>query len=106
MASEQLSAERELVNRKNGAKKTHRISVGGGKLPDLDSNQDKQNQNLSYYPYTIRQSLNATLGLCSGCKNTIAKELFQILLKGRTLKGGYLKIRGKNLILETQMIFP
>jgi hypothetical protein len=25
--------------------------------------------------------LNATLGLCSGCKNTIAKELFQILLE-------------------------
>ncbi len=22
-------------------------------LPDLDSNQDKQNQNLSYYHYTI-----------------------------------------------------
>lgn len=26
-------------------------------LPDLDSNQDKQNQNLSYYHYTIGQSL-------------------------------------------------
>ena len=25
-------------------------------LPDLDSNQDKQNQNLSYYHYTIGQS--------------------------------------------------
>lgn len=25
-------------------------------LPDLDSNQDIQNQNLLYYPYTIRQS--------------------------------------------------
>jgi hypothetical protein len=25
------------------------------KLPDLDSNQDKQNQNLSYYHYTIGQ---------------------------------------------------
>ena len=25
------------------------------KLPDLDSNQDIQIQNLSYYPYTIRQ---------------------------------------------------
>lgn|GEM_PF-4600170 len=24
-------------------------------LPDLDSNQDKQNQNLSYYHYTIGQ---------------------------------------------------
>jgi hypothetical protein len=28
-----------------------------GKLPDLDSNQDKQNQNLSYYHYTIGQSV-------------------------------------------------
>lgn len=28
------------------------------KLPDLDSNQDKQNQNLSYYHYTIGQSVN------------------------------------------------
>lgn len=26
-------------------------------LPDLDSNQDKQNQNLRYYRYTIGQSL-------------------------------------------------
>ena len=25
-------------------------------LPDLDSNQDKQNQNLSYYHYTIGQN--------------------------------------------------
>ena len=25
-------------------------------LPDLDSNQDKQNQNLSYYHYTIGQT--------------------------------------------------
>ena len=25
-------------------------------LPDLDSNQDKQNQNLLYYRYTIGQS--------------------------------------------------
>ena len=25
-------------------------------LPDLDSNQDKQNQNLLYYHYTIGQS--------------------------------------------------
>ena len=24
-------------------------------LPDLDSNQDKQSQSLSYYRYTIRQ---------------------------------------------------
>ena len=27
----------------------------GGLLPDLDSNQDKQSQSLSYYRYTIRQ---------------------------------------------------
>ena len=27
-------------------------------LPDLDSNQDKQNQNLLYYHYTIGQSKN------------------------------------------------
>jgi hypothetical protein len=27
----------------------------GGMLPDLDSNQDKQSQSLSYYRYTIRQ---------------------------------------------------
>jgi hypothetical protein len=26
-------------------------------LPDLDSNQDKQNQNLRYYRYTIGQLL-------------------------------------------------
>lgn len=26
-------------------------------LPDLDSNQDIQIQNLTYYPYTIRQGL-------------------------------------------------
>ena len=33
-------------------KKRH-ISVSLSKLPDLDSNQDSQNQNLMYYPYTI-----------------------------------------------------
>lgn len=33
-------------------------------LPDLDSNQDKQNQNLSYYHYTIGQSFPER-----GCKN-------------------------------------
>jgi hypothetical protein len=30
----------------------------GHLLPDLDSNQDKQNQNLSYYHYTIGQSVS------------------------------------------------
>ena len=34
---------------------------GGHLLPDLDSNQDKQNQNLSYYHYTIRQNLKLQL---------------------------------------------
>jgi hypothetical protein len=34
------------------------------KLPDLDSNQDKQNQNLSYYHYTIGQ-----YPLFRDCKN-------------------------------------
>lgn len=29
-------------------------------LPDLDSNQDKQNQNLRYYRYTIGQFLGRT----------------------------------------------
>ena len=33
-------------------------------LPDLDSNQDKQNQNLSYYHYTIGQPVPRR-----GCKN-------------------------------------
>ena len=30
-------------------------------LPDLDSNQDKQNQNLRYYRYTIGQYTTAKL---------------------------------------------
>ena len=30
-------------------------------LPDLDSNQDTQNQNLMYYPYTIGQLFNYLL---------------------------------------------
>ncbi len=29
-------------------------------LPDLDSNQDTQNQNLMYYPYTIGQNISNT----------------------------------------------
>jgi hypothetical protein len=36
-------------------KKKNRINRFFLKLPDLDSNQDKQNQNLSYYHYTIGQ---------------------------------------------------
>ena len=31
------------------------VKLRGGVLPDLDSNQDKQSQSLSYYRYTIRQ---------------------------------------------------
>jgi hypothetical protein len=33
------------------------------KLPDLDSNQDKQNQNLRYYRYTIGQNKPSQLKL-------------------------------------------
>ena len=32
-------------------------------LPDQDSNLDKQNQNLSYYHYTIGQSFNYVWGV-------------------------------------------
>jgi hypothetical protein len=38
-------------------------------LAYLDSNQDKQNQNLSYYHYTIGQSLLPNNVHCWGCKN-------------------------------------
>ena len=41
-----------------GAKKQTPLPVKleeGFLLPDLDSNQDKQSQSLSYYRYTIRQ---------------------------------------------------
>lgn len=34
------------------------------KLPDLDSNQDKQNQNLRYYRYTIGQCEEPCLNCC------------------------------------------
>ena len=34
----------------------HFSKAAGVLLPDLDSNQDKQNQNLLYYRYTIGQS--------------------------------------------------
>ncbi len=41
-------------------------------LPDLDSNQDKQSQSLSYYRYTIRQfefkELNSFI---LGCKDNL-----------------------------------
>lgn len=36
-------------------KRTNRPAVCPFLLPDLDSNQDKQNQNLLCYRYTIRQ---------------------------------------------------
>lgn len=48
-------------------------------LPDLDSNQDIQNQNLLYYPYTIRQSF------FTGCKN---KGVFIINQKNISLFTG------------------
>jgi hypothetical protein len=40
-------------------------------LPDLDSNQDKQSQSLSYYRYTIRQLAdNELIPLFSAAKIT------------------------------------
>ncbi len=42
-------SERVLVEKKGQTEK----SICPFLLPDLDSNQDKQNQNLSYYHYTI-----------------------------------------------------
>lgn len=50
--------------------------IGGPLLPDLDSNQDKQNQNLRYYRYTIGQ-----FRFCfekADCKNKIIRECFKI----------------------------
>ncbi len=41
-------------------------------LPDLDSNQDKQSQSLSYYRYTIRQLINKELNsFIFGCKDNL-----------------------------------
>ena len=43
-------------------------------LAYLDSNQDKQNQNLSYYHYTIGQSVLLSK---RECKNTVWSKMFQ-----------------------------
>ena len=41
-------------------------------LPDLDSNQDKQSQSLSYYRYTIRQfPLKEIISFIFGCKDNL-----------------------------------
>jgi hypothetical protein len=41
-------------------------------LPDLDSNQDKQSQSLSYYHYTIRQfSDKEIISFIFGCKDNL-----------------------------------
>ena len=46
-------------------------SERGDMLPDLDSNQDKQSQSLSYYRYTIRQSkIKISFPLFSAAKIT------------------------------------
>ena len=52
-------------------------------LPDLDSNQDKQNQNLSYYHYTIGQTIPDLSGTAGSrlspkeCKNKVSGKRFQ-----------------------------
>ena len=46
------------------------------KLPDLDSNQDKQNQNLRYYRYTIGQWSRAVLRGEINNSNAVIKILF------------------------------
>jgi hypothetical protein len=44
----------------------------GPLLPDLDSNQDKQSQSLSYYRYTIRQFADKELiSFIFGCKDNL-----------------------------------
>ena len=44
----------------------------GAQLPDLDSNQDKQSQSLSYYRYTIRQFAGKELiSFIFGCKDNL-----------------------------------
>ena len=41
-------------------------------LPDLDSNQDKQSQSLSYYRYTIRQFLvKRRISFIFGCEDSL-----------------------------------
>jgi hypothetical protein len=63
-----------------GIKKDPR-SADLSKLPDLDSNQDKQNQNLSYYHYTIGQSFpngDAKISYPLFCAKCFLKELCRI----------------------------
>jgi hypothetical protein len=44
----------------------------GPSLPDLDSNQDKQSQSLSYYRYTIRQLRKKELfSFIFGCEDNL-----------------------------------
>jgi|HubBroStandDraft_6_1064221.scaffolds.fasta_scaffold786583_1 hypothetical protein len=44
----------------------------GALLPDLDSNQDKQSQSLSYYRYTIRQyAVKELISFIFGCKDNL-----------------------------------
>ena len=46
--------------------------MDGALLPDLDSNQDKQSQSLSYYRYTIRQfSYKEIISFIFGCKDNL-----------------------------------
>ena len=60
------------------------------KLPDLDSNQDKQNQNLRYYRYTIGQ-LRKNFAFRfpkADCKSKIYLNLDKIkIVKGQKAKG-------------------
>lgn len=70
-------------------------------LPDQDSNLDKQNQNLSYYHYTIGQSFQH---FCWGCKNKVDLENHKMdfqsfnLLTLSTLEYVWLKGLNRNLI--------
>jgi hypothetical protein len=52
-------------------------AIGGLLLPDLDSNQDKQNQNLRYYRYTIGQFLRELPFSKGGYKFTTLSQLLQ-----------------------------
>ncbi len=54
-----MSKKKKLPNRSFRSKKYCKSKM----LPDLDSNQDIQDQNLLYYPYTIRQKELFIFGL-------------------------------------------
>jgi hypothetical protein len=46
--------------------------LSGFWLPDLDSNQDKQSQSLSYYRYTIRQfQVEEIISIIFGCEDNL-----------------------------------